>query len=206
MPGEVQIRRLQALVINRLSSGLVIDVQGKITLTRLGDGHDIELVIDQHQVAIPRHLQLLNPLQDPVDRYIDPGYAFKKVTFVDRCDGGHHPSLAGRVQVDIRPDHFSLRVMLGIGQVVEVVLGDVHVMGILFERIEPGINPVVAVPTVEIDAGNKRITLLQLLHHEILIRQKRYLVEILFFRRREIGIKRGGSAVVYRTVTDTIGA
>ena len=54
-----------------------------------------------------------------------------------------------------------------VGQVVEIVIRDDHVMRILLRRMEPGVDMIEAVPAVEVDAGNQRVAALQFAHDRV---------------------------------------
>ncbi|MNF64466.1 hypothetical protein D3C84_461980 [compost metagenome] len=75
--------------------------------------------------------------------------------------------MSGRVDVDVGPDHLALRVVAGVGQIVEVVVGDDHVVRVLLRGEEPRIDPVVAVPGVEVERGNQLVGGLQAFHQRV---------------------------------------
>ena len=180
-------------------------VEAELALAGFGQRHDVELAADQHRVALPGHPQLADLLQDAVDGDVDTADALQEIVEVHRRDRRHHPAVAGRVQVDIRPDHPTRRVVPGAGQVIEVVAGDVHVRRILLRRVEPGIDVVVAVPAIEIEAGDQRIAGVQLLHQRIETAQSRHFFQILLFGRGGCGIETRRTAVVVRAVAHASG-
>src|SRR5690606_31795989 len=112
----------------------------------------------------------------------------------------HHPAVPGRVQIDIGPDDRTLGVVPGVGQVIEVVTGDIHVWRILTGRIEPGIDMVVAVPTVEVEAGDQWVAGMQLLHQSIEALQPPDLFQILSGRWGGRRVEARRATIILRAV------
>ena len=79
--------------------------------------------------------------------------------------------------------------MLGVGEVIEVVIGYHHVVGILRGRIEPGIDAVVAVPGIEIQRCYQGAGLLNRTHQRIELRQTHDLGVILLGKWRAVGVE-----------------
>ncbi|MNC08209.1 hypothetical protein D3C75_557890 [compost metagenome] len=104
--------------------------------------------------------------------------------------------MSGRVDVDVGPDHLALRVVAGVGQIVEVVVGDDHVVRVLLRGEEPRIDPVVAVPGVEVERGNQLVGGLQAFHQRVELGQTQDAVEVLLLRRGAVGIEGGGASVI----------
>ncbi len=152
--------RIVVVVIGQL-------VELELPLARLRQGHDAQVAADQHGIAVPGHPQVTDLIQEAADSDVDTADAFEHVPSVNRRHGRHHPALPGRIEVDVGPHHLARGVVPGVGQVIEVVAGDVYIRRVLLSRIEPGVDMVVAVPAVEIEAGDQRVAGVQLLHQRV---------------------------------------
>ena len=95
--------------------------------------------------------------------------------------------------------------MRGIGLVVEVVVGDDHVMRVLVRRQEPGVNVVEAVPAVEVQTGHQRAALLELGHQRFQRHQLGRLTQVLAGERRDRRVEERRPTVIRRTVTHAAG-
>ena len=204
---QVEVLGLEQLAANGFGVGVLGQlVEAEIVFAGLGQGHDVEVLADQHGVAVPRHLQLADLLEDAVHGDVDAHHAFEEITAIDRGDGRGHPALTGRVEVDIGPHHLALRVVLGIGEVIEVVVGDHHVMGVLVRGEEPGVDMVEAVPAVEVQRRHQRGVGLDLLHQRVEASQAGHLVQVMLGRRRAVGVEHRRPALVARAVAHAVGA
>ena len=203
---QIEVFRLEDLATNRLRVGMLSQlIQAEVILTCLGQGHDVQVLADQHGVTVPGHLQLVDLTENAANGDIHPGDAFKKIAAVHRGNRRHHPALAGRVEVDVGPHHLAPRVVRGICLVVEVVVGNDHVMRVLVRCQEPGVNVVEAVPTIEVQAGHQRAALLELGHQRFQRRQLGHLAQVLTGERRNRRVEERRPPVVCRTVTHAAG-
>ena len=146
--------------------------------------HDLHVAADQHQVAAPRHLELADLIEDAAHRNIQAHNAFEEVSCVDRLDRRHHPTMPCRVKVDIGPASSALRITCGIGKVVKVVPWNLHIMWVLLVSANPGVDAVVAVPTIEVDARHQRLVTLDFAHQRVKLCQSPDLAQVLARRGR----------------------
>ncbi|PRD25434.1 UNVERIFIED_CONTAM: rtcA [Trichonephila clavipes] len=199
VPGHVAEREL-ARVGKRLKWPTE-DLKGVWLERDIGPGNILLLEVtcimaDQHRIAPPGHVELGDLAQHLADRDIQPHDTFEKALSVDRGDDRHRPAQARRVQIHVGPYHLALGVVLGVGKVIEVVIGYHHVVGVLRRRVEPGIDPVVAVPAVEIQRRHQRVGVPDRTHQRVHLRQAHDLGVVLLRQRRAVGIERRSPTIV----------
>ncbi|MCY1389056.1 hypothetical protein D9M71_38450 [compost metagenome] len=204
--GQVEVLGLEHLAAHRLVIGETGQLaQTEVALPRFRQCHDAVVAAHQHRVALPWHLQAADLAEHLPHGDIQPHHPFEEIAPVDRGDRRHHPAEAGRVQVNVGPDRLALRVVLGVSEVIEVVVGYHHVMGILLGRHEEGIDAVVAVPTVEVDRRHQRVGLADRTHQRVHLGQAQRLLVVLLLHRRAAGIEGSGATVVAAGVEHAVG-
>ena len=198
---QLEIFRLEHFTAHRLGVGVAGQLaQAEILLAGRRQRHDRVIRPHQQCIALPGHLQVAGLGQHLADRHVQADHTLEEIAAVHRRNGRHHPAQAGRVQIDLGPHRPALGVVRGIGQVIEVVLRDHHVVRVLLQHIEIGVDAVVAVPAVEVDRRHQRIGLLDRAHQRVHPRQAQRLVAVLALGRRAGGIEGGGTAVVAAAV------
>ena len=198
---ETEVLRFELLASHRLVVGVMRQLtQAEISLTRRRQGQNAAVATDQHGVAGPRHAQATDLLKQLAHGQVQAGDTLKKIAAIHRRNRRHHPAKPCRVQIDIGPHLAPRRVVPGIGKVIEVVLGNDHVMRILLGRHEERQNPVVTVPGIEIDRRYLRIGRTDRCHQRIDLCQAQCLGMILLRRRRTGRIKRCRAPLIAKAV------
>jgi hypothetical protein len=204
---ELEVLRLEHLAAYRFQIGVIGQLRKtEIHFARFRQCHDRQVVADQHGVAAPGHLQLVDLLENDADGDVDADHAFEESIPVDRRNGRHHPAVPGRVQIDVGPHHAARGVVLGIGQVIEVVLRDVHIRRVLIDGEKPRIDVVEAVPAVEIQACYQRVARLDFLHQRFQLAQPGDLLQIMLLGWRRAGIEHRRATVIVGAVAHAVGA
>jgi len=88
---------------------------------------------------------------EALDGHVQAADSFEPVSVVDRDNDGSHPALSGRIEVGARPDGFSLRIVLLVRFIVEVVVPHPQNRPVLARSVgHEWVEAVHVVPGVEI--------------------------------------------------------
>ncbi len=136
---------------------------------------------------------------------VQADHSLEEVAPKHRGDGGEHPALACRVEVDVGQLDLALGVVRGVRQVIEVEVRDDHVVRVLLRRVEPGVDAVVAVPAVEVDAGDQRILPHRFAHQRVELGESGDLAQVLLLQRRDVGVEGRRAAVILGAVAHATG-
>ncbi len=118
-------------------------------------GHDHALAIREEGLGAPGQIQIENVVGELCDGNIYADHPLQKVAGVDRRDAGHHPPLAGRIQIDLGPHRATLRIVPRVSQVVKIEFGDVQVGLVLAVRFRNvGVVAIHRIVGVQVDGDD----------------------------------------------------
>ena len=168
-------------------------------------GDDVPLGIGQKDRAPDRQGAFQKLCDEYIQSDIRSGHPFEEAFLVDRNDAGYHPSLACGVQVGVGPDRLFPGIVLGVGQVVEVVVAHRKGRSVLLRRINhEGVESVHVVPGVQIDLGDQRIVVHQGLEGGIEVFGQKGLASGIVIHHRIGGVVKGRASVVRSLVVDSV--
>ncbi len=193
---EVEVVRLEGIPQDQFRVVVVFQLrQAQVALAGWRQGQNGAVFPDQHAVPLPGNPERQNALDQGRNGDVQAHHGFQKIAVVDRRDAGGHPALAGRIDVHVGPHRFSVRVVPGVGLVVEVERGDIQAGGILLQHLEIGVDAVERIEGVQVDLADQGRVGLQVAHQGVQAGGAQHLVALPLADRDNAAVEHRRAAV-----------
>ena len=203
---DVEIFRLESVRQDRFFIAMLGQFpQFEVLFALRRHRQDCSVAADKDRISVPRKGNVQNMADNGIHGHVDTYHRLQLVTHIRRRNRRHHPARPRRIHIGVGPDRLTLRIMFGIGFVIEIVRRDIHQWRILSYHLEVGINPVIRIPSVEIDLRDQRACVCDGPHQRVNPCSAPDLFALGFANGEKAAVVDRRTAVVARGIEHTLG-